>query len=186
MGDSDRTAVIDRIHSTFQDVLARGLRPEAVAGATDSEIDGMAAAQGAPAVPAAVREVFRLIGDRKGPFLGGGGFFGVHGLREHAKEMALEFFDEVKAQPAEFGDPEQMLVLLYHGGYLVCVVDGADLDDPNPPVWLLEEDGELRRRWPTVADWFSGICGEVASLAERLAETRAQGQPDLDWADYFR
>ncbi|MGW4846830.1 SMI1/KNR4 family protein [Nocardia brasiliensis] len=128
----------------------------------------------------------RLIGDDQGPFLGGGGQFGVDELREDVKETALEFYDKVSPQPAEFRAPADMLVLLFHGGYQVCVIDGADLNEPNPPVWLLEEDGELSQLWSTVAEWFSGVCAGVKSLADALADMRAQNQPEVAWAHHFR
>ncbi|GAA4553199.1 hypothetical protein [Amycolatopsis samaneae] len=185
MAEADHFATIDRVGELFRGVVARGLRPGTVAGATDAEIDDMAAAQESPAVPVAAREVLRLVGKDKGPFAGGGGYFGVDGLRERAKQKALEFFDEATAPPAGFRDPEDMLVLLYHGGYLTCVVDGADLTAADPPVWLLEEDGTLRRQWAAVTDWFAGLCAEVGQLADELADARAHDRPDPGWAGYF-
>ncbi|MGX1776548.1 SMI1/KNR4 family protein [Nocardia brasiliensis] len=186
MDNLDHLPMTERIHAAFQDVVAYGLRPEAVSGATDAQIDDMAAAQGAPAVPTAVREVLRLIGDDQGPFLSGGCFFGVDEMREDVKETALEFYDMASPRPAEFRAPADMLVLLFHGGYQVCVIDGADLNDPNPPVWLLEEDGELSRLWSTVTEWFAGVCAGVKSLADLLADMRAQNQPEVAWARHFR
>ncbi|MFG1795026.1 SMI1/KNR4 family protein [Nocardia sp. NPDC049149] len=182
MSDSGHARAIDRVHALFQDVLAHGLRADAVSGATNAEIDGMAVAQQAAAVPAALREILRLIGYDRGPYFGDGSAFGVE-LRLDEKSMALEFFDEVAAPPAEFRDPEGMLVLHYHGGYQVCVLDGADLDEPDPPVWLLREDGELARLWSTTTEWFSGVCAEVTSRVDQLG--RARHQPDLGWAAYF-
>jgi hypothetical protein len=58
---SDEQTAADAIRATFQRVISEGLRVESVTGASDDQIDAMAAAQGAAHVPAAVREALRLI-----------------------------------------------------------------------------------------------------------------------------
>ena len=185
MSTSQDELTIRRIHEIYDDVVRHGMRAERVLGASDAEIDEMAAKQGVPHVPTAVREIFRLIGKSRGPYLGGGGRLSTQALDAEEKEMVLEFLDEVPGSiEMTLTDPKDLLVIFTHAGYMASVVDGADLSEPNPPVWHLVEDGTLEKRWPTVTNWFSAASREVKSLADSLVELRKGVEPA--WSEFFR
>jgi hypothetical protein len=185
MSTSEDELTIRRIHEIYEDVVRYGMNPDPVLGASDAEIDAMAASQGVSHVPTAIREIFRLIGESRGPYLGGGGRLSTRSLDGDQKEIALEYLEERPDEEPSLVDPKNLLVIFSHGGYLACVVDGAELSAPNPPVWLLLEDGEREKRWPTATDWFSVASNEVKSLADTLAEMRSLGNEPA-WAEYFR
>lgn len=46
-------------------------------------------------------------------------------------------------------DPAGMLVVAEGGSYVYLVVDDSDLAEPDPPIWVLVESGEVTRsgRW---------------------------------------
>ncbi|MFC3436358.1 hypothetical protein GL305_35055 [Nocardia seriolae] len=94
---------ITKIRARFDELVRRGFDPHAVEGADDGEIDTMAADQNAPAVPAAVREVLRLIGRDPGRFesAGGQGYraIGVRAINAEQRQLAQNF--------AEYDSPAQ-------------------------------------------------------------------------------
>ncbi len=170
----DGKAAIERVHALFDDLVAYCMRADAVRGATDSEIAAMAHALGCRTIPVAVCAMLHLIGRDSGPFFGGA-MFGVRYLSAADKAAALRYFADVDRPSPEFRDPGGMLVLLHHGGYQTCVVDGADLHLADPPVWLLGED-ELQRLWARTTDWFAGECDGVKLYFDTTAEARAAGR----------
>ncbi|MEV6098675.1 hypothetical protein [Nocardia sp. NPDC051981] len=66
MVSEEERAAIARVRAIFDDVLRYGLDPGWVREASDAAIDEMVSRQNAVAVPAAWREILRLIGDRNG------------------------------------------------------------------------------------------------------------------------
>lgn len=139
--DSHDQEAVAAVRAVFDQVIADGLAPESVTGATDEQVEAYAAAQGVTAVPAAVREVLRLIGVDHGLWQVGGSF-GVDAVGRDAKRYA-------QAALAQDGgairDPGGLLVLVMHQGYAFHVIDGADLGHPDPPVWLITEEAGATR-----------------------------------------
>ncbi|HEX6355738.1 hypothetical protein [Actinophytocola sp.] len=170
-----------RIRAAFDETIADGLRADSVAGASDEEIDEMAASQGAAAVPAAVREVLRLVGRQHGLWLAGS-TLGIT-LGDGAKSGAL-------ATISSLGDPLRdstgSLVLVEHGAYTYHIIDGADLDSDNPAVWLVTEGEQVTRQWDSVTSWFEAISPDVERYRERLEIMRETGDDFLPaWVQYI-
>ncbi|MFF5096208.1 MULTISPECIES: hypothetical protein [Actinosynnema] len=119
------------MRDTFARVVAEGFRADEVVGASAEEIDGVARAQRASGVPAALREVLRLMGREPGMWLSGSSFGGV--LDGESKRDALDCLDEHDAARLGSGDEgghgmvdaEGMLVVLDAAGSSYLVVDGA-------------------------------------------------------------
>lgn len=175
---------MEAVRATFERVVSEGLRAESVAGASDEEIDAMAAAQGVDRVPAAVREVLRHIGAKNGLWLGGTAL-GVHRIGEKQKRNALATLTQLGENP--FADAEGMLVLTEHQAYTYDVVDGADLDQPDPPVWVISEGEYAKVLWPGVTNWFEGNAPSVAEYRSRLRVLRGLGKTRLPaWAADIR
>ncbi|NKY87908.1 hypothetical protein [Nocardia veterana] len=155
---------VGRIRQIFAAAVADGLRGDSVSGASDAEIDAWATGQGARAVPAAVREVLRLLGRDHGLWLAGSSL-GVVAVQRQAKNHLVATLPSL-GDPLV--DPEGALVLVDHQSYTFHVVDGADLDLPDPPVWLVTEREGSEKRWGTVSFWFRALTPDVARLRERL------------------
>lgn len=85
--DSHDQEAVAAVRAVFDQVIADGLAPESVTGATDEQVEAYAAAQGVTAVPAAVREVLRLIGVDHGLWQVGSSF-GVDAVGRDAKRYA--------------------------------------------------------------------------------------------------
>ncbi|WP_409462609.1 hypothetical protein [Amycolatopsis sp. GA6-003] len=167
------------VRAIFAGAVEAGLRAESVRGASDAEIDAMATDQRARAVPAAAREVLRLIGTTHGLWLPGSSL-GVEAVRGEAKNHAVA---TANAQNAELSDVDGALVLAAHGGYTYHVVDGADAEQDDPQVWLLTEDEPARVAWPSVSAWFKAITPDVERYRERLEIMRETGSDFLPpWA----
>ena len=168
----------ERIHAVFDRVVRDGLRRGSVQGASDEEIDRMAAGQGVDRVPGAVREVLRLMGVHSGLWLAGTAF-GVDemtGERKRHAIAALGRFDHAVA------DPDGLLVLTAHQGYAYQVVDGADLDQDDPPVWNVVEGEEATRAWDSVSRWFAATAPDVAELRDVLEVMEELGDRPPAWA----
>jgi len=170
-----------RVREIFASAVAEGFRAETVEGASDADIDRMAAAQGVPAVPAALREVLRLLG-RKPALWFAGSIFGVT-VDAEVKQDALDCLDEVDEHGMR--DPGNLLAVLDAAGSSYLVVDGADLGLPDPPLWVLTEGGSVQKRWASVTEWFAAVAEEIVQTKARLASRRARGQSDPDREAYF-
>ncbi|WP_037862975.1 hypothetical protein [Streptomyces sp. NRRL S-340] len=170
------------IRAIFDRVTADGLAPEAVTGATDEQVEEFAAAQGARAVPAAVREVLRLIGVRHGLWRAGSSF-GVDGIGPDAKRYARAALSQ---QGGAIEDADGMLVLVMHQAYEFHVIDGADLGRPDPPVWLITEGEPAQPVWPSVTQWFDSISPDVSAYRTRLDVLVELGRQPPSWAQYLR
>lgn len=179
--DGDETGRINaEVREVLDDVLAAGLRPEAVRGASQTQIVEVAAAQGVSVVPLAVRLVWSLIGAAPGPFWMGS-VREVTDLGPERKALARESLDD---HEHPLGDPDGMLVLLAHESTEFHVIDGADLEQANPPVWRLYEGEPPHRLWPTVVDWFRFAATNVMELKRSLDElVREGGESTL--SEYF-
>ncbi|MFG1791241.1 hypothetical protein [Nocardia sp. NPDC049149] len=174
--------VIDAIHSTFDRVIADGLKPTSMFGASDEQIDSWAAEQGITATPVAVREVLRLIGFTPGLWHAGSAF-GVQVVGAKSKRGAIASLSQIENTMV---DPAGMLVLVDHQAYWYCMIDGADLSLPNPPVWALSEQEYARVGWPTTTSWFDSTAPNIQAQRERLEFRREQGRSiDPEWSQYF-
>lgn len=156
------------IRAVFERTVALGYRRDRSEGATPEQIRQFVAEQDVPSAPAAVHEVFRLIGHRPGLWLAGS-HFGVHrGGRDKTEAASLLVHTET--------GPAGALVLVGHGGYEYQFVPGAFANEPNPPVWLVreaddDEEGEavVVRTWPSVVAWFRFQSDEVLAFRETCA-----------------
>jgi hypothetical protein len=180
--EQGKTDAASRVREIFTSVVTEGFRVEMVEGASDEEIDRMATAQGVRAVPASLREVMRLLG-RKPALWFAGSIFGVIGVDAAVKQDALDCLDEAGEQL--MGDPRNLLVVLDAAGSSYLVVDGADLELPDPPLWLLTEAGTVEKRWGSVTEWFAGVADGVLETKAMLVSRRARGKPDTAREAYF-
>lgn len=181
MGERDRAAVAG-IRAVFDRVIAAGLAPESVAGAADEQIEAFAAAQGVGVLPAAVGEVLRLIGVRHGLWCAGSAL-GVDAVGGEAKRYA-------QATLAQGGgalrDASGLLVLVMHQAYEFHVIDGADLDNPDPPVWLITEGETAHPGWPSVTRWFDSISPDIDAYRSRLTVLLSLDHQLPPWAQHLR
>lgn len=174
-----------RIRFTFDRVIKGGLRPEAVAGASPEQLQAWAASLGLASLPAAVEEVFGLLGVRQGPW-----WFGstaaISRLDGEMRELALECLALCEGTLA---DPKGLLLVLARGGREFHVVDGADLALDDPPVWRIVEDGQLDRCWNNVSEWFESAALSVITMAEsvrRTVQTQQNGDGAQALQQFFR
>ncbi|SER90525.1 hypothetical protein SAMN05216188_11777 [Lentzea xinjiangensis] len=170
----------ERIAAIFERVCANGLRRGSVAGASDDQIDQMAAEQGVDRVPEAVREVLRIMGVRSGLWLAGTAF-GVEAMTAERKRHVVATLTNLEH---ELADPRGLLALTAHQGYAYHVVDGADLDQDDPPVWDVVEGDGARRAWDSVSDWFAGTAPNVADLRDMLEMMEEMGKRPPKWAEF--
>lgn len=180
-------AAIARIRAIFAGMVAAGYRADKVEGASDEEIDAVAAAQGVTEVPAAMREVLRIMG-RKPGLLMAGTVFGVGTADPEIKEGAgwcLEEADE-RGIPHGLRDPEGLLVITAAHPESYGVIDGSDLAEPDPPVWALMESGHAWRSSDSVTQWFAKVGEALVETRNMLADRRARGRPDVGREAYFR
>jgi hypothetical protein len=170
----DNTAAAARVRGVFKEVVARGFRAEAVEGASDEQIDIWAAAQGVRVVPAAVREIMRIMGKSRIGWLASS----IFGLTVDArdKEFAGWCVEEADERGIEHGmqDPAGMLVIAGDGTSAShLVIDGSDLAEPDPPIWLLVETGEVTRSVESVTAWFANTGEELMQRRHELKRRRA-------------
>jgi hypothetical protein len=151
------------VREVFEAAVAAGFRRSAVTGATDAQINAMAAVQGVARVPGEVREVLRIMGVHHGLWLMGSSL-GVHLDRP---------------------GPVPGLVLAEHQGYVYHFVAGSDLGQDDPPVWVRTDDEPAVRRWDSVSSWFADIAPDVRRYRERLAVMAEIGRRRPVWADDF-
>ncbi|MCG8923236.1 hypothetical protein [Lentzea sp. CC55] len=170
----------ERIDAIFERVCANGLRRGSVAGASDDQIDQMAAEQDVDRVPEAVREVLRIMGVRSGLWLAGTAF-GVEAMTAERKRHVVATLTNLEH---ELVDPRGLLALTAHQGYAYHVVDGADLDQDDPPVWDVVEGEGARRAWDRVSDWFAGTAPNVADLRDVLEMMEEMGKQPPKWAEF--
>ncbi|TWF77778.1 hypothetical protein FHX44_113693 [Pseudonocardia hierapolitana] len=182
MSPDERTSA-EAIRATFQRVISEGLKPEFMAGASDDQIDAMAAAQGAVRVPAAFREALRLIGLEHGLWLAGSSL-GAAVVGQEEKQNALATLAQLEDNP--LADAEGMLVLVEHQAYSYHVVDGVDLHQADPPVWVITEGEGTRKVWPSVTSWFDSTAPSVRKYRSRLRLARQLGDPPPRWAQLIR
>jgi hypothetical protein len=179
----EEQAAAEQVRATFDRVVAEGLKAESVAGASDEQVDAWAAAQGVTTVPAAVREALRIVGVTRGLWLAGSAM-GVEAVTERSKRQALATLADL---PDPLRDAAGMLVLVEHQAYSYHVVDGADLDQPDPPVWVINEGEDVQQYWPSVTYWFDGTAPSVKQYRSRLRLMRKQGSKLVpSWGDYIR
>ncbi len=102
----------------------------------------MAASQKVPVVPAAVREILRLIGLRQGLFHKVGSF-NIGYLDADWKSDVVEFLEEYPPGRNPIADTEHMLVFLFNQSESAAVVDGTRIHEPDPPMWGVFEGGRV-------------------------------------------
>ncbi len=170
----------ERIDAIFDRVCANGLRRGSVVGASDDQIDQMAADQGVERVPEAVREVLRIMGVQSGLWLAGTAF-GVDAMTAERKRHVVATLGGLEH---ELADPRGLLALTAHQGYAYHVVDGADLDQDDPPVWDVVEGEGARKAWDSVTDWFAGTAPNVTDLRDMLEMMEEMGKQPPKWAEY--
>jgi hypothetical protein len=173
-----------RIRAIFDRVVADGVRADAVAGASEQQLREWAESQAVSALPAAVAEVFGLVGVKPGPWWYGS-TAAISRLDGEMKELAFEclIFPE-----GELADAQGMLVLLAHGGYEFHVVDGVDVHQDDPPVWRIVEGDPIERRWESVTSWFESAAASVQAMRERV-QRAARQEPhghELALEEFFR
>lgn len=173
-------AAHEQIRNIFEEAMAQGLKRDSVKGASDDEITRFAAEQRVTNVPAAIREVFRLIGARPGLWFDGTDF-GVNSGIDAAVKSHLAT-RELVAVDDGIRDVAGMLVLSAHQGYVYQVIDGADLDSDDPPIWEIM-DGALTRRWPSTSAWFSDMEPLVESLRRDLERYERNGWDLPRWSE---
>jgi hypothetical protein len=174
-----------RIREIFDLVVADGLRPEAVAGASTEQLRAWAASQGVSTVPAAVAEVFGLVGVRQGPWWYGS-TAAIFQLDDVLKELALEC---LQSATDTLTDSTKLLLLLAHGASEFHVVDGADLQLDDPPVWRIVRGDAPHRQWNGVTAWFESAAVSVRAMLERLRRTveeHRKGGHELALEQFFR
>lgn len=150
-----------KIRSIFTNAVRAGMRVDQMGGAYQDDIDAFAAEQGAPAVPAAVRSVFALIGIKPGLYGLAAGAIGPGGIYPRDKALVLELLDELTPQSEALGDPQRLLIISTHEHESFAIIDGSDLSNPNPPVWFLQGNYHLEMRWRSVTEWFSVVTNDV-------------------------
>ncbi|GGP50611.1 hypothetical protein [Saccharothrix coeruleofusca] len=179
----DEQTAAGAIRATFERVLSEGLKPESVTGASDEQIDAMAAEQGAAGVPAAAREVLRLIGVNHGLWLAGSSL-GVSAVGAKSKKNALATLAQLDDNP--LGDAEGMLVLTEHQSYTYHVVDGTDVNQADPSVRGITEGEGVVKYWPSVTNWFENIEPGVKKYRSRLRLMRQIGDTSTPpWAEHI-
>ncbi|MEV0331150.1 hypothetical protein [Nocardia sp. NPDC050717] len=169
----DEVRAIDSVQNTFQRVIAQGWRPATVVGATDAEIMDWAGRQGVDTVPAAAKEVLRMIGRRHGAWLGGTRL-GTEEVRPESKAGAIAC---LRNRESEMTDPSGMLVPADHQAYSYMVIDGSDLYRPDPPVWPITEGEEVILCSPAVSQW--SIAPDPELFRRRIAMFRRIGPKPL-------
>ncbi|MFF0489924.1 hypothetical protein ACFYTQ_12985 [Nocardia sp. NPDC004068] len=170
------------VRATVERVIAAGVKPGSMAGASDEQIEDWAARQGVTVIPAAVREVMRMIGIKRLGWLRGSSF-GVEVIDESDKRGAIA---QLARLDNTMTDSVGMLVLVEHQAYQYYVIDGADLSQPDPPVWFVSEDEIAEKISPSVTAWFDGIAPDVERDRERLRLYRKMGSwISPGWAEYI-
>lgn len=90
------------------------------------------------------------------------------------------------AQGDSLQDSAGALVLVEHGGYTYHLIDGADLELDDPPVWLVTEGEEPEKQWRSVSFWFETITPDIERYRERLELLQESGDDFLPpWAQYI-
>lgn len=168
------------IAAIFDRVCADGLRRESVAGASDGQIDRMAANQGVNRVPEAVRAILRLLGVQPGLWLAGTAF-GVNAMTADRKQHVVATLHQLDH---DLTDPRGLLALTVHQGYAYHVIDGADLGQDDPPVWDVVEGEGARKAWHSVSDWFASTAPNVAELRDMLEIMNEMGKQPPRWAEF--
>ncbi|MEV0403870.1 hypothetical protein [Actinoallomurus sp. NPDC050550] len=181
MGERGQEAVA-AIRAVFDRVTADGLVPESVAGATDEQVEAFAAAQGVRVVPETVREVLHLIGVRKGLWQAGSSL-GVDAVGGDAKRYAQA---TLSRDGGAIQDADGLLVLVMHQAYEFHVIDGADLGNLDPPVWLITEGEPADPVWRSVTHWFDSISPDVSAYRSRLELLVKLGKRMPSWAQHLR
>lgn len=152
------------IGDSFESVVQAGLDIGGMAGAYDADIDAMAAAQDVECIPEAVRVVLRLIGARPGSYELVAGSLGPGAVGRAHKRLAVELLHELPAEELQLVDPDNVFVIAVYEGEVFAIVDGSHLSDPNPPVWRLEGDYALEKRWSSVTEWFSVVSDDLIRI----------------------
>ncbi|MEV6068413.1 hypothetical protein AB0L82_17815 [Nocardia sp. NPDC052001] len=174
---ADELDAAERIRAAFQRALVVGFRGELVEGATDVEIDGWAAGQGVGVVPAAFREVMRILG-RQGGAVYAGTVFGIRGPDAETKEMAVAGL--ALAGEHSIRDVANLLVISEAGGYSFLVIDGADLADADPAVWEVMESGRVMH-CGSVSEGFERVVDDIVARKQRIVDDRAAGRAEDRW-----
>lgn len=159
------------IRTIFDSAVAHGVRPEFVRGASDDAVEQVRVSQGVSAIPQAVHDIWLLFGENSGPWWAGESTT-VGDLDGELKEIAVELYD---SEGGGLSDASGMLVLLDHQGYEFHVIDGVDLGNTDPPVWLLMEGQPATKMWSSVTEWFDTATGRVLALKERIRRMQEEG-----------
>ncbi|MFE3195483.1 SMI1/KNR4 family protein [Nocardia sp. NPDC059240] len=163
-------------------MIADGLKPESMTGATDHQIDAFANEQGVRDVPAAFRQVLRLIGVRRGLWFAGTAF-GIGSIDGASKREALATLSRF-TDP--FTDSAGLLVLADHQAYQYYVIDGACLTEPDPAVWIISETDGVEQCWPSVTSWFDSADPDVGRYVKRMQMLRDHGkQSKLTFSEFL-
>ncbi|MEU8895487.1 hypothetical protein [Nocardia sp. NPDC048505] len=155
---------ISKIAESYREVVSGGLDLDRIEGSSDSAIDAMADSQNASAIPASAREIYRFIGTRSGTFLSICSFE-LWELDAEEKEVAMESLSDVASELNPIVDPIHMLVIMQSDAGYHAVIDGVDLDEPDPPVWIVFEGGTIERR-DSVTSLFSQIARSVQDVLD--------------------
>ncbi|GAB2667315.1 hypothetical protein [Nocardia goodfellowii] len=177
MTTSDAQAAINSIRAIFSRTAEAGWKPDSVVPATDAQIDEWARAQGCEDIPVAVREVLRVLGTDPGIWLKGSSF-GIGRVTPESKNHALATISQLDD---ELFDSSGMLVMVDHQAYLYNVIDGADLEDSNPPVWIISEGQPVRIGWPSVTTWLDSAAPSISDYRSRLKLKRQIGKDVPSW-----
>ncbi|MBL1075191.1 SMI1/KNR4 family protein [Nocardia sp. 2] len=182
MSMTDAASAAELVRQVLDDTVDKGWRAEFARGATDDEIDQMVARQNAKGVPAAFREVLRIMGSGSSPWFMGTGF-GVF-LDGEDKTVALISIEYAESEVG-LRDPDGMLVIAEAEANFL-VIDGADLHQPNLPVWVITDGNEVKKVADSVIDWFDRSAKNLLGFKATLARRRERGHPDPLREEDFR
>ncbi|SNY81109.1 hypothetical protein SAMN04244553_2690 [Nocardia amikacinitolerans] len=171
----------ERIRSIFESVIQNGLRRDSMVGATEDDIDRYAAEQGVSTIPAAVREILLWIGAVPGLWFIGTEFGTRSGIAAATKEHAVASLDGLQH---DIRNPDGALVLTAHQAYAYHLIDGADLEADDPPVWEVVEKVSTRR-WNSTSAWLEDMEPIIENYREKLEIYEEGNRSRPFWADFI-
>ncbi|MCP2292229.1 hypothetical protein APR08_005179 [Nocardia amikacinitolerans] len=71
------------------------------------------------------------------------------------------------------------------GGYAYLVIDGDDVREADPPVWLIVETGEVSQVTASITEWFSSLASGVLEKKSVMKARRSAGM-DSGMDRYFQ
>ena len=182
--ETDQLDPAGEIRAILDRTTALGWKPETTSGATPDQIERFVSEQGATSIPAALHEVYRLVGQNPGLWVAGSTF----GVIDTGKRLKLEATSLLEDTDV---DPSGALVMTGHGGYEYQFIPGHLTDASNPPVWMAreaddedeDETNPVVEVWPSVVAWFEFQAAEVLRWRETLAARPGSGDELV--AKYF-